>query len=418
MFKAVVGLQFGDEGKGKFVDYLSHNIDHIARFNGGSNAGHSVQYEGLRLAFSQLPATIRNKNLYICQGALISPEILYKEIETLKALCIESSIYIDPRCHVVLSLHAEINKASENFKGEKKIGSVGKGVGACFEDKSNRHGIRLIDLTNEELLKSKLEFLWEIRDKQIRNVYEGNNSLKYEQVVEDLLFYGENLAPYFSFTNAKISSLLKDKQDILLETSQATFLDNAFGSYPYTVAYQTLVQSCFPMIGVPVHAMHVTGVMKAYMIRVGNGPFPTEIFDEKLHHIREKGNEYGTVSKRPRRCGWLDINLIKHAIELNGVNELAITNVDVLAGIDKIKIATSYLIDNKQICTNTALMNFEKVTPIYTEFSGWGELHAHYNSINELPLELLKLIMYIEDECKIPVKYISYGPEREQTLIK
>ncbi|WP_367672063.1 adenylosuccinate synthase [Serratia symbiotica] len=418
MFNAVVGLQFGDEGKGKFVDYLSNHIEHIARFNGGANAGHSVQYKGMRLAFSQLPATLRNKNLYVCQGALISPEILYKEIEALKELCIDSSIHIDPRCHVVLSLHAELNRASENFKGDKKIGSVGKGVGACFEDKSNRHGIRLIDLTDEKLLRSKLTFLWDIRDRQIKKVFEGNNALDYEQIIRELLFYGEKLSPYFSFTNEKISSLLKKKQNILLETSQATFLDNAFGSYLYTVAYQTLVQSCFPMIGIPAHLMHVIGVMKAYMIRVGNGPFPTEIFDEKAHYIREKGNEYGTVSKRPRRCGWLDINLIKHAIELNGVNEIAITNIDVLAGLDKINVATSYLIDNKKTCTNAALMNFEKVIPQYTELAGWEELNAHYNSVDELPVELMKFIMYIEAECGIPVKYISYGPEREQNLIR
>ncbi|SUP82330.1 adenylosuccinate synthetase [Yersinia pseudotuberculosis] len=154
------------------------------------------------------------------------------------------------------------------------------------------------------------------------------------------------------------------------------------------------------------------------MIRVGNGPFPTEIFDEKSHYIREKGNEYGTVSKRPRRCGWLDINLIKHAIELNGVNEIALTNVDVLAGLDKVNVATSYLIDNKKICTNAALMNFENVIPQYMEFSGWKELSSHYNNVDELPIELIKFIMYIEAECRVPVKYISYGPERDQTLIR
>ncbi|USS96173.1 adenylosuccinate synthetase [Serratia symbiotica] len=233
-----------------------------------------------------------------------------------------------------------------------------------------------------------------------------------------MLFYGEKLSPYFSFTNEKTSSLLKKKQNILLETSQATFLDNAFGSYPYAVAYQTLVQSCFLMIGVPAHPMHVVGVMKAYMIRVGNGPFPTEIFDEKSHYIIEKGNEYGTVSKRPRRCGWLDINLIKHAIELNGVNEIAITNVDVLAGLDKVKVATSYLIDNKKICTNAALMDFEKATPQYTEISGWGELNTDYNSIDELPIELMKFIVYIESECGIIVKHISCESEREQAINK
>ncbi|MHA1066860.1 adenylosuccinate synthase [Enterobacter ludwigii] len=418
MFNAIVGLQFGDEGKGKFVDYLSQNIDHIARFNGGSNAGHSVQHKGKRFAFSQLPATIRNKHLYICQGALISPDILYKEIQLLKEICVESSIYIDPRCHIVLSLHAELNQASETFKGDRKIGSVGKGIGACYEDKSNRQGIRLIDLTNEQTLRSKLEFLWGIRDRQIRKVYGGDYKLDYEQVIKELLFYGQVLSPYFCFTNEKISSLLNNKQNVLLETSQATFLDNAFGSYPYTVAYQTLVQTCFPMIGVPAQPMHVIGVMKAYMIRVGNGPFPTELSDELSCYIREKGNEYGTVSKRPRRCGWLDINLIKHAIKLNGVNELAVTNVDVLAGFEKIKVATSYCIDDTEVCTNAALINFEKVTPVYIELCGWKKLDTHYNHVDELPVELMEFILYIESQCGVPVKYISYGPEREQTLVK
>lgn len=417
MLKAVIGLQFGDEGKGKFVDFLSKNVAHIVRFNGGANAGHSVQHNDVRVAFSQIPASLNDKKLYVCQGALISPDILVKEIAMLQELGIKSEIYIDPRCHVVLSIHAELNKASESYKGKQKIGSVGIGIGACFEDKANRHGIRLIELTDKEKLREKLLFLWNIREKQIKYVFKGENQVDFEEELSKLYEYGKFLAPYFTFTNSVINKLLAKNEDVLLETSQATFLDNAFGSYPYTVAYQTLVQTCFPMIGIPAQDMRVTGVMKAYMIRVGNGPFPTELFDNTAEYIRVKGHEYGTVSKRPRRCGWLDLNLINHAIKLNGVNELAITNLDVLSDLSEIQVAVSYLHNQEAVCSNTALLYFDEVEPVYKTFKGWQTLKERYHSLKELPFELIEFLRYIEKSTKTVVKYLSYGPDREQTLV-
>ncbi|CDL80535.1 adenylosuccinate synthase [Xenorhabdus szentirmaii] len=417
MLKAVVGLQFGDEGKGKFVDYLSGNINNIARFNGGANAGHCVQYGNVRGSFSQLPASLNKKNLYICQGALISLPVLVKEIDFIKNENINSSIFIDPRCHVVLPLHAELNKASEKYKGKNKIGSVGVGVGACVEDKSNRHGIRLIDTLDKEKLRSKLAFLWGIREKQINYVFNEQVKLDFEEMLETTHQYGKRIEPYFTFTNEAIGNLLDHGDDILLETSQATFLDNSFGTYPYTVAYQTLVQTCFAMIGIPAQKMHIVGVMKAYMIRVGNGPFPTELQTEQADYIRERGNEYGTVSKRPRRCGWLDLCLIKHAVRLNGVTEIAITNVDVLAGIDEIKVAIAYEIDGEIIGSDKALLQLDKVKPIYKTFKCWGELKESYENLAELPCELVDFLNYIQEYAGVPIKYISHGPDRAQTLI-
>ncbi len=229
--------------------------------------------------------------------------------------------------------------------------------------------------------------------------------------------YGKRIEPYFTFTNEVIGDLLNSGEDVLLETSQATFLDNSFGTYPYTAAYQTLVQTCFAMIGIPAQKMHIVGVMKSYMIRVGNGPFPTELLTEQADYIRERGNEYGTVSKRPRRCGWLDLSLIKHAVKLNGVTELAITNVDVLADLPEIKVAIAYEIDDKFVCCNDALLQFDKVKPIYKTFKSWGALNSSYTHLTELPIELIDFLSFIQDYAGVPIKYISYGPDRNQTLV-
>ncbi len=416
MLKAVVGLQFGDEGKGKFVDYLSRTSRHIVRFNGGANAGHSVQRGKHRAFFSQLPATMDEKDLYITQGALTSPDILINELNFLKKVGLNSTIHIDPRSHVVLPLHVELNAASEHYKGKNKIGSVGKGIGACFEDKSNRLGLRLADLVDKNVLSSKLEFLWKIRERQIEQVFSGKLSIEFEDVLHTCHQHGLFLEKYFSFTNERINEVLQNGETVLLETSQATFLDNAFGTYPYTVAYQTLVQSCFPLIGIPAREIDSLGVMKAYMIRVGNGPFPTEIHTELADYIREAGNEYGTVSKRPRRCGWLDLNLIKHATKLNGIKELAITNVDVLGGLDSIQACIGYESQAHAICTNRALMQLEHAKPIYKEFAGWEKITGSHYSYNDLPEQLKSYLAYIEDYVGVPIKFISYGPDRDQTI--
>lgn len=416
MLYSVTGLQFGDEGKGKFIDYLASKMKNVVRFNGGANAGHSVQVAGQRMCFSQLPATLRPHRLFVCQGALISPEILIREIERVKVLQQDVSISIDYRCHIVLPIHASLNIASEHFKGSRKIGSVGIGIGACFEDKSNRHGMRLCDALDKTVLRDKLAFLWDLRERQIKDIFHGELELEFEESVKLLYQQCQYIKPYLSFTDREIRQLIKDDEDILLETSQATFLDNAFGSYPYTVAYQTLVQSCFPMIGIPARPMYILGVMKAYMIRVGNGPFPTEIHNNVAFTIRKAGNEYGTVSGRPRRCGWLDLSLITQAIALNGVTELAITNVDVLGGLEEVWVSVGYLHKNKPINCDEALLKLNEVSPAYKSFKGWPVLNKNYQFREQLPSELKIFLSFIEEYTKKKIRYISYGADRESTI--
>ncbi|QDO84803.1 adenylosuccinate synthetase [Shewanella psychropiezotolerans] len=417
MFKAVIGLQFGDEGKGKFVDLLAQRYKHIARFNGGTNAGHTVSFNGKRTVFSQIPATvIDGKHLYVCQGALICMEKMIEELAFLREYCPNSKVFIDPRCHITLPIHIELNKASEAYKGKNKIGSVGVGVGACFEDKTNRTGIRLIDTMDEKRLKEKLEILWHLRQKQISKVFNSELWLDFEQEYCRLLEQGKELKSYFAYTNEIIGELISDKVNILLESSQATFLDNSFGTYPYTVAYQTLIQNCFPSIGIPANKISILGVMKCYMIRVGNGPFPTELFDEKANYIRVKGNEFGSVSKRPRRCGWLDLVLIEHSIKLNGVNEIAITNVDALAGVETVQVCTSYKLNNRPVCTNEALLYLDDVTLEYQSFKGWPELAEHYDNVEQLPNELIEYLCFIQSRVNVDISHISYGPDRSQTI--
>jgi adenylosuccinate synthase len=417
MFHAVMGLQFGDEGKGKFVDYLAQRYRYIARFSGGANAGHTVNVGGVKAIFSQIPATLEERReLYVCQGALVSLATLEREISYVKSVCPESQIYIDPRCHVVMPIHASLNMASEKFKGSKKIGSVGVGVGACFEDKVNRIGVRLIDTLNPAVLREKMSLMWEIRQKQIEKVFDDTFDLDFDVECARISEAGQRIEAYISLTDERIRALLSRGEGILLESAQGAFLDCAFGTYPYTVAYQTLPQNCFGLIGVPAHTMEVLGVMKAYMIRVGNGPFPTELSDDRADYIRERGNEYGTVSKRPRRCGWLDLSLVEHAVRLAGVTEIAITNVDVLGGIDEVLVCTGYRIHGKAVSANWALLQFDEVEPVYERLPGWPALKGTYHAVNEFPPTLIKYVEFIQSHLPVKIRYISYGPDRNDTF--
>lgn len=418
MLKAIVGLQFGDEGKGKFVDFFSQNYDHIVRFNGGPNAGHTVETNERREHFSQIPATFTGKNLYLASGTLVSLEKLLEEIELIKTINPDVNIIIDPRCHVILPIHLEYNKFSELYKGIDKIGSVGVGVGACVEDKVNRNGIRIWDLLDEDRLKKRIDFLLNFRKTQIKTVFNGNISDGYENILIEICEYGARIKPYLKFVNELIAEKLLNDENILLEGSQATFLDNTFGTYPYTVAYQTLISTCFSSIGIPCSTINIVGVLKSYTIRVGNGPLPTEQDNDIGEALRIHGNEYGTVSKRKRRCGWLDLVLAKQAVKLNGINSICLTNVDVLSCVETIKVAVSYTIEGKSVNPNEALLSLESVVPVYKDFPSWRKLDSVYDCYDDLPEACKTYIGYIEKELGVPIEYISYGPKRHQTLKK
>ena len=413
---AVVGLQFGDEGKGKFVDYLARSLRHVARFSGGANAGHTVQVDGSRQVYSQLPAVSKPSNLYVCPGAVISPDVMLREIDLVLTNSPDTRIVIDPRCHIVLPLHVAINAASERFKGKDKIGSVGKGIGAAVEDRTNRLGIRVFDALDRSRLSSRMALLTSVRNKQLQCVYGADNAPDVASMIDNISDFGRRIRSYVGFTDEHIRNCLSEGHDVLLETSQATFLDNIYGTYPYTVSYNTLVQNSLPIIGIPAQAIQTLGVMKCYSIRVGNGPFPTEMDESIASNIRHRGNEFGSVSGRPRRCGWLDLSLIKRAVELNGVTRIALTNVDVLGGHVEIAVAVGYTINGERVSTSQALLQFDDVTPVYEYFNGWPEIDSITSSANDIPAELRSSIKFIEDFVGCPVQYLSYGPDRQHTL--
>ena len=418
MIKGIVGLQFGDEGKGKATDYFAAEFNNIVRFSGGTNAGHTVCVNEKTYKFSQLPAVVHDrKNLFLSHAVLIEPQTLLNEIKLISELK-DVQVFIDPRAHLVLPIHPILNRASETYRGSKKIGSVGKGIGACYEDKVNRLGVRVGDIFNEKILFEKINFMYHLRAQQINHVF----SIKYTDVQKDidqtcvaLKDFSNKIKKYIHYVNEEIEVRLKYKQNFLLEGSQATFLDNGLGSYPYTVAYPTLITSCFYNMGIPVHNnFHVVGVMKAYTIRVGEGPFPTELFDERADLLRTKGNEYGTVSGRNRRCGWLDLNIVKHAVKLNGVDEVMITNLDVLSVLEKFYVCYRYENISNVAEDNDVFFNLADAKPVYKEFDSWN-FNLEEMQDGKFPQQLIEFIGFVEDFLEVPITILSYGKDRQHT---
>jgi len=414
----VTGLQWGDEGKGKFIDFLGKKFDATVRFNGGNNAGHTVVYNKTTLHLSLIPSSIlHKKTVLISQAVIINPQFLLKEIKLFKKLKINPKLGIDPRCHIVMPYHQALDSASEEYKGKKKTGSLKLGIGFCYEDRTNRAGIRLIDLINPHQLRKKINAVWNLKQKRITRAYKSKFNLNKETTIKQYQQYGKLLKPYLKnvtdFVNQNIN-----KKSFLFESAQGAYLDFAFGTYPYTVAYHTTSASALTSIGLPPMKINVLGIVKAYTTRVGNGPFPTELTNKINNHLRSIGHEYGTVSKRPRRCGWLDLVLIKQAININGVNSIALTKLDVLSGLKQLKICTHYTLNNKTIRQlPLSFSDTSKLKPQYTTLPGWSKNISQIKKFSHLPKTCQKYINFIGKKIKIPLKYISVGPDRNQTII-
>ena len=414
----VIGLQFGDEGKGKFVDYLSQNSDIVVRTNGGNNAGHTILIDNNKFSFSMLPCgALNEKEVLIAQGCVLNLQILINEIKLIKNLNKDLRLRIDPRCHIIMPYHILLDEATENYKGDKKMGSLKLGVGYCYEDKTNRSGIRIIDLLNKDLFIDRINAVWEIKKSRIFDGYKYPFNLDKDKIINQYLDYAQQLKEYIlPVTEYLLDNV--DQKDITLETSQASYLDYSFGTYPYTVAYNTISSAALVDIGLPPMNINILGVIRAYCIRVGNGPFPTQQDNEVGEYLREKGNEYGTVSKRPRRCGWLDLKLVEYSCKLNGVNELALTKLDILSGLNKIKICVGYKENSKEIKDfNPSLHSLDKVEPIYVELDGWEEDITTMREYGDLPTNCKKYINFIEKYLNRKIDYISVGPNRDQVII-
>jgi|TARA_B100000768_G_scaffold147625_1_gene141232 adenylosuccinate synthase len=418
----LLGLQWGDEGKGKIVDVLTKNYDIIARFQGGPNAGHTLEFDGIKHVLHTIPSGIFHKNSMnlIGNGVVIDPVIFQKEIENLEPFNIDfnSKLCISRKAHLILPTHRLLDAASELSKGKSKIGSTLKGIGPTYMDKTGRNGIRVGDIELEGWL-DKYRKLANKHEQLIKNL---KVDLQYNlgELENDFFDAIEKLKkiPFIDSENF-IFNELDNNKSILAEGAQGSLLDIDFGTYPYVTSSNTTAAGACTGLGVPPNKIKdVFGIFKAYTTRVGSGPFPTELFDEDGKRMAKIGNEFGATTGRPRRCGWLDLVALKYAVKINGVTSLMMMKGDVLSGFKKIKVCTEYQYKGESVKHFPYTVNNNELKPIYTEFKGWKEDISKINKEDSLPKTFLDYVKYLELELKVPIAIISVGPDRTQTIIR
>ena len=418
----LLGLQWGDEGKGKIVDVLTKNYDIIARFQGGPNAGHTLEFDGIKHVLHTIPSGIFHKNSMnlIGNGVVIDPVIFQKEIENLEPFNIDfnSKLCISRKAHLILPSHRLLDAASELSKGKSKIGSTLKGIGPTYMDKTGRNGIRVGDIELEGWL-DKYRKLANKHEQLIKNL---KVDLQYNlgELENDFFDAIEKLKkiPFIDSENF-IFNELDNNKSILAEGAQGSLLDIDFGTYPYVTSSNTTAAGACTGLGVPPNKIKdVFGIFKAYTTRVGSGPFPTELFDEDGKRMAKIGNEFGATTGRPRRCGWLDLVALKYAVKINGVTSLMMMKGDVLSGFKKIKVCTEYQYKGESVKHFPYTVNNNELKPIYTEFKGWKEDISKINKEDSLPKTFLDYVKYLELELKVPIAIISVGPDRTQTIIR
>lgn len=419
----IVGAQWGDEGKGKITDYLAERSEVVVRYQGGNNAGHTVEKDGVQYKLHLIPSGILypDKICVIGNGVVVDPSALLKEIEDLKAKGVEvkeDNLKISDRAHVVFPYHIKEDELEEKGKGDEDLGTTKKGIGPCYRDKTERIGIRMCDLMNAEVFREKLKKNLERKNKIFKDIY-GEEGFDFEQIFETYREYAERLRPYVTDTSVLLYNLAKEGKKILFEGAQGTLLDLDFGTYPYVTASHPVAGGATIGAGIgPTMIDNVIGVVKAYTTRVGKGPFPTELKDEIGDFLRKKGYEYGTTTGRPRRCGWIDIVMLRYAVRVSGITSLALTKLDTLAGLEKIKICTGYKINGKIIEDFPAsLEELKMCEPIYEEMEGWSENIQDVRSFEDLPLNAKKYVKRLEELVGVEFSIISVGPEREETIV-
>mgnify|MGYP006318883379 FL=1 len=415
----VLGLQWGDEGKGKIVDVLANNYPVVARFQGGPNAGHSLHFGEMSFVLHSVPSGVFRKDAIniIGNGVVLDPIIFREECEKLEAIGVpvRERVVIAKKAHLILPTHRILDAASEAAKGKSKIGSTLKGIGPTYMDKTGRNGLRVGDTLSDnfveryQTLKNKHIGLL----KQYDFEYDPNqNEKEWMDAIEYMKSF--NLVDGEYFANKK----LKEGSRILAEGAQGSMLDVDFGSYPFVTSSSTTCSGACIGLGVaPCTIDKVYGIFKAYCTRVGSGPFPTELFDEDGEKLRQLGHEFGATTGRPRRTGWLDLVALKYAVMLNGVTSLIMMKSDILDSFDTIKVATGYMV-NGQECDTVPYDTYAEVTPIYKEFKGWNKDLSKAKDERELPFEFMNYVRFIEKEVGVPVSIISLGPDRDQTIVR
>ena len=410
----IVGLQWGDEGKGKIVDLLASKYDFVVRYQGGHNAGHTIVIDGKKIALHLIPSGVLNPKAIniIGNGVVVSPSHLIKEMKPFGNL--QGRLYVSDKAHLILPHHAKIDAAKEKIRGVNAIGTTGRGIGPCYTDKVARSGFMVMELLDVEALTKKLENYF-ADNKKLFEAYEIEIP-SLEELKKELEGYKEELAPFIANTTQIVWKALKDGQNILLEGAQGTLLDIDHGTYPYVTSSSTISAGACSGVGLsPKDIGKVTGIAKAYSTRVGNGVFPTELHDDIGEKLRKQGAEFGTTTGRARRCGWFDAVAVRYACRLNGVDAVSLMKLDVLDGFDKIKICTGYERDGERFDYTPSSM--DNITPIYEEMDGWESL-KDAKTFDELPQNAQKYVLRLEELIETPIEIVSISPERNDTIIR
>ncbi|MBV36001.1 adenylosuccinate synthase [Kangiella spongicola] len=421
----VLGTQWGDEGKGKIVDLLTEKAGAVVRYQGGHNAGHTLVIHGEKTVLHLIPSGILNDDVmcYIGNGVVLAPDALKKEMDMLKerGVPVEERLRISAACPLILPYHVALDVAREAARHpEKKIGTTGRGIGPAYEDKVSRRGLRVEDLFDEEHLEEKLREVMELHNFALTQYYK-TDAIDFDQTLALCKEYAEWLKPMIADVPATLADMRRDGQKLMFEGAQGTLLDIDHGTYPYVTSSNTTAGGVATGAGVgPRHIDYVLGITKAYTTRVGGGPFPTELFDDVGAGLAKRGNEFGATTGRARRCGWLDAVALKRAVDINSVSGLCMTKLDVLDGLDTVKIAVKYNCPVRGELANTpnGAEDYEKLVAEYIELPGWSETTFGAKSLEELPKNAIDFIAKVEELVGVPVDIISTGPDRVETIIK
>jgi adenylosuccinate synthase len=424
--EVVVGAQWGDEGKGKVVDFYSETADVVARFNGGDNAGHTIMFGASEFKFHLLPSGIVRKGVtaVIGNGVAINPEVLLRELADLEAKGIRGyKLFISERAQVIMPYHLVLDGLEESAKGALRAGTTKRGIGPAYSDKVARFGITMGDLLDEGLLKRKLETALPVK-RRLTAAYGQEQDFQLRKVFDAYHEMGQKLKKHIRNTSSLLVQAMGQKKSILMEGAQGTLLDPDHGTYPFVTSSNAVAGAAATGSGIGPRALDwVTGVTKAYTTRVGEGPFPTELDDEIGDHIRKVGGEYGTTTGRPRRCGWLDLVALAHAVDVNGLDALAVTKLDVLGGLRRLNVAVAYKIDGEKVTAFPAnIERLSRAEPVYKELDGWEALKpAEWTALagrglSHLPEAAQDYLEYLGGELGVPIELVSLGPSREATI--
>ncbi len=417
----VIGTQWGDEGKGKIVDNLAEKADVVVRYQGGNNAGHTVVVDGNEFKLQLLPSGIlyKDKTCVVGNGVVVDPAVMIKELRTMQAKGVETSdLKVSNRAHLIMPYHRLLDEVEEDYRGEHKIGTTKRGIGPCYMDKNARSGIRMVDLMDEDDFSAKLERNLEAKNHLLQAVY-GVQGFDFEQVRAEYLGYAQVLRPFIADTSVYINEALKAGKKVLFEGAQATLLDLDHGTYPYVTSSHPIAGGACIGAGIgPTKISKVIGVVKAYTTRVGEGPFPTELNDATGDLIRDRGREFGTVTGRPRRCGWLDAAVVRYAAQVSGLDYLAVTRLDILDGLETLKICSGYKYKGQLLGEFPASLKvLSEVEPIYEELPGWAETISGARSYAALPANARRYVERLSEIVGVPLGIVSVGPARDQTIV-